>query len=186
MKKLSLLLCAFAFAQAVSAQNSFVVMPEIQTGIAVIDLLGDDDYKASFHFNIGLTLGVTQSNDKGTNFYGMYLARNGYGHTGENPHRSGEDCTISRGSFNLGMQFLHRTNFGLMYGGIVGLNKWDKEYSAVSKEHSDTYNGDGNSVFSLKAKVGYCWSHVGLYMETGYNQGVEFNWGVAFPLYSAK
>lgn len=73
-----------------------------------------------------------------------------------------------------------------MYGGIVGLNKWDKEYSAVSKEHSDTYNGDGNSVFSLKAKVGYCWSHVGVYMETGYNQGVEFNWGVAFPLYSAK
>lgn len=182
MKKLSLTLLVFAFAQAVSAQDSFLVMPEIETGIAVIDLLGDDDYKTTFHFNIGLTLGLTQGNDKGTNFYGMYLARNGYGYTGENPDNE-KDCNISRGSFNLGMQFLHRTNFGLSYGGIVGLNRWDKKYLLDDKTYDDA---DDNSVILLKAKVGYCWSHVGLFMETGYNDGIELNWGVAFPLYSSK
>ena len=53
MKKLSLLLLVFAFAQAVSAQDSFLIMPEIETGAAVIDLLGDGDYKATFHLNFG-------------------------------------------------------------------------------------------------------------------------------------
>lgn len=181
MKKLSLTLLVFAFAQAVSAQDSFLVMPEFGTGIAVIDLLGDDDYKATFHLNIGLTFGIAQGNDNGTNFYGMYLARNGYGYTGENPDDE-KDCTISRGSFNFGMQFIHRTNFGLSYGGIVGLNKWDEKYLL-----DNTYeNADGNSVMIFKAKVGYCWSHVGLFMETGYNKGFELNYTIAFPLYSSK
>ena len=182
MKKLSLLLFISAFAQAVSAQDSFLVMPEIETGIAVIDLLGDDDYKTTFHFNIGLTLGLTQGNEKGTNFYGMYLARNGYGYSGENPKHNGKDCTISRGSFNLGMQYLHRTSHGLAYGGILGLNKWDEKYVI----DDGTENGDNNSVLVLKAKMGYSWKHVGLFMEAGYNKGAELNWVVAFPLYSSK
>ena len=182
MKKLSLLLLVFAFAQTISAQNSFLVMPEIETGAAVVDLLGDGDYKATFHLNLGLTMGITQGNDKGTNFYGMYLARNGYGYSGEHPDYNGEDCTISRGSFNLGMQYLHRTNFGMSYGGIIGLNKWDQQYIIDDKTH----DGDNNSVLILKAKVGYCWSHVGLFIDAGDNNGAEFNFNVSFPLYSSK
>ena len=69
MKKLFLSLFAFIFAHGSFAQDSFVIMPEIGTGIAVIDLLGNNYYKATFHVYAGLTLGITKGNDNGTNWY---------------------------------------------------------------------------------------------------------------------
>ncbi len=179
MKKISIvLLLVLALAQISLAQKSFLIMPEMKTGCAVADVIDNGNYNTAFHFNVGLTLGMSDKNEYGTNFYGVYIAGNGHSYIVKKSR--GKSEVIARGSSTIGMQILHRTNSKLIYGGIIGVNIWEDYYENYTNDDIEDIDYTGNIL--IKGKVGYSWSHVALFIETGYNKGAEFDLGISLPL----
>lgn len=180
MKKAIISLLALALAHTTSAQISCLVIPKVETGIASIDFMDIDENKDAFHFNTGVTIGIAQQAQNGRNFAGIHLARNGYSYIEKDLYN--DEYLVIMGSSLVGAQFLHHANLGLIFGGIVGFNIWDKEYSY----DGDNYDFPLDNNFTAKAQFGYSWTHVAIMLESGYNYGFELGLNVSFPIFFAK
>ena len=190
MKKLSLLLCVFAFAQAVSAQTKFFFMPEIGMGATSIKIGTADglkytkERKTCSNLNFGVTPGKTEQKERHRYFIGILLERNGYGFE-TTCNEDEETINVGTGGWKFGLRMLLKRNSGIVYGGTIGYNVWDDVHTIVESGHKNCYNGFSNpdNSFSANGHVGYSWSHVMLLLNLGYESGVKCCASVAFPIY---
>lgn len=191
MKKLSLLLLVFAFAQTVFAQNRFFFMPELGLGATSVKIASHKNSELTeertfcSNLNFGVTLGKTEQKEKYRYFVGALLERNGYGFQ-STCYNDNEDINVGTGSWKFGFRVLLKQKSGFIYGGTLSFITWDDIHTVVESEHDNCAGNiysNPNKGFAANGHVGYGWNHVMLLFNLGYESGIKCCATAAFPFF---